>query len=677
MHDPHNLKAWPSVARPASSLATVLVLVLVGVAALVVGVILFTTARGFDANEVSRTEQRVSRMVANAQTSMGTVMRDYAGWDAAAEHLVDRFDLTWADENVGIYLSGGYKVAMSLVVDRQGRVIYGMDDGKRLTDTRIRGIELPPALRRMAMQTAAAPAGATEPASGFVRWGDQLYLASVADVRPTLGGPSRPDGVILAFMTRLDRVAVARLLDPLLLENVDIATRPPMEEGGLMLLTEYGSGPREPPVGWVTWRLPQPAHDYVAHLYWVLGGVFVLLFLLTSQILMRTQRAAWHEASSSDALRQLSTRYRGLIDALPDMVCLLTEGRITLINAAGLSVLGMPSTQAANVTGKPFLDLVAETDRLVFHRAMQMRARAGLDWTSLDLLGSGGAIVPVELVLLPVSGEAMAEMTLVARDRRPELARRETLHAAETRAAIADRAKGQFLANISHELRTPLNAIIGFSEILRDELLGALGVPQYKEYVIDIHEGGLHLLRLVNDLLDIARMDAGTLELREGWVEVAPLVERCERLLRQKAAEQGVPVKLDIAPSGLRVLADEVRLRQIIVNLLGNAIRFSEPGRPVTVSVRLDGPTGDMLFEVADRGIGMSVDAMRIALEPFAQVEGGHNRRQPGAGLGLPLAKGYAEAHGGTLTMQSSPAIGTTVTVRFPASRAALMTAEA
>ena len=676
MPDPHHPKARLSSARHASSLATVPVLVLLGMAVLAVGVILFTTAQNFDAGEAARTEQRVTRMMAGVQANLGAVMRDYAGWDAAVEHLVDTFDLPWADENVGVYLSGSYRLTMSLVMDRQGRLIYGMDEGKRLTDTRLRETELPPAFRSMAEQAAGAPTGATEPASGIVRWGDQLYLVSAADVRPTLGDPSRPDGVILAFLMRLDRVTMARLLDPLLLENIDITIRPPMMAGGRITLAEYGAGEGAMPAGWVTWRLPRPAQEFLASIYWVLGGVFMVLFLSTLQILIKAQRAARQEAVSGEALRQLSERYRGLIDTLPDMVCLLVEGRIALINAAGLSMLGLPTAAASQVVGKPFLDLVAEADRLAFHRATQMRGRAASEWTSLNIRTLDGTTVPIELAALPVTGEPLGEVTLMARDRRPELARRETLRAAETRAAVADRAKGQFLANISHELRTPLNAIIGFSEILRDELLGGLGAPQYKEYAIDIHEGGLHLLRLVNDLLDIARMDAGTLELREGWVDIAPLVERCERLLRQKAAERGVPVKLDVSPAGLRVLADEVRLKQIIVNLLGNSIRFSEPGRPITVTVRLDGPTGDVLIEVADRGIGMSVDAMRIALEPFAQVEGGHSRRQPGAGLGLPLAKGYAEAHGGSLTMQSSPAVGTTVTVRLPAVRAAQVTAE-
>lgn len=680
MQDPQTTQAQPSDARarPSPPLATVPILLLLTFAVLAIAAILFTTARHFDAGEAERTHRRVERMLAGAGASLGTVLRDYAGWDAAINHVVEGLDTVWADENIGIYLSGGYRMSISLVIDRQGRVIYGVEDGKRLTEARMRDFRVTDAMSQMIHRTISALPGTTEAVTGVVRLGDVLYMTSIADIRPGLGGPPRPDGAVLVFMQKLDRVAVARMLDPLMLDNVDVGVQASVGmDGSRLWLREFGATVAEPPAGWVTWRTPRPAQDFLAGVYWVLAVVLLILFALTAQVLMRVQRAAQHETGVSEALRHLSGRYRGLIDALPDMVCLLSEGRVSLINAAGLSMLGLDQSDADKVVGQPFLDLVLEADRLVFHRAMQARGRGGTEWVTLNVTAVPGRTVPIELAMLPVSEAPLGEMTLVARDKRPELARRETLRAAETRAAVADRAKGQFLANISHELRTPLNAIIGFSEILRDELLGGLGAPQYREYAIDIHEGGLHLLRLVNDLLDIARMDAGTLELRESWVEVAPLIDRCERLLRQKAAERGVPVRLDVSPPSLRVLADEVRLKQLLVNLLGNAIRFSETGQGVVVTVRLEAQTGDVLMEVADHGIGMNVEAMRIALEPFAQVEGGHNRRQPGAGLGLPLARGYAEAHGGSLTMQSTPAVGTTVTVRLPASRVAGVPVEA
>lgn len=653
---------------------TVPLLLLLTVAIMAFGAILFATGRHFDAQEAARTEQRVQRSLDGALAALGVVIRDYAGWDAALMHLVDELDLPWADENVGLYMTGAYRVAVTLVVDRQGTITYAVMDGKRLPAGRLADMQVSPAIRHLVSMAEASPPGIPQPATGIIAMTNGVFLAAAADIRPSMGAAPRSDGAVLLFMQQLDRVATARMLDALLLDDVDIRTDANDTHDSRFSakpLTLVGADAGADPVAWITWRTPAPVQDFLAGIYWLLGLVVLVLFALTVQILLRVQRTQARVETAGQELRHAYERQRGLLDSLPDLVCLLRDGRITLVNKAGLVMLGLPVTDGGTrLVGRPFLDLVADHDRLSFQRRMQSGGRvARLEWSPLRLVGPDGLGVPVELALLPLAGEGGGELTVVARDQRAELASRESLRAAQARADIADRAKGQFLANISHELRTPLNAIIGFSEILRDELLGGLGVPQYREYAVDIHEGGLHLLRLVNDLLDIARMDAGELDLRESWVDMSVLVERCERLLRQKAAERGVPLRTDVAPVGLRVLADEVRVKQMLVNLIGNAIRFSDRGEQVTLTTRLEAGSGDLLIEVADHGIGMNVEAMRIALEPFAQVEGGHNRRQPGAGLGLPLAKGYAEAHGGTLSLRSTPAIGTTVTVRFPASR--------
>lgn len=645
------------------------VLVLLLLTAVVTAVILFVAARHFDMLENDRTAQRVRRAMAASEAMLGATVRDYAGWDAAANHLVGPVDEAWADENIGLYLNGAFRVAATLVVNRQGQVTYAVQDGKRLSPERRAELPVLPPLQTLIGRSVANPAGMTEAATGIVRMPDGLYLAGAADIRPGLGGPVREDGAALVFLMRLDRAAVARTLDVLLLDNVDMPSRPiDSATISLLELREAGASIGAPPVGWISWRNPLPAHDFLAGIALVLLLLCGLTITLVAALLLREQRAAATRRVAADWLRQAGERYRCLIDTLPDVVCLLNDGRISLINKAGVALLA--DLEGATLVGRPFVDLVHERDRLIFHRRMQAGGKpTRLEWSSLRLTSADGTVVPVDLAILTSPADGIGELTLVARDRRTEISNHEHLRAAETRAAVADRAKGQFLANISHELRTPLNAIIGFSEILRDELLGSLGAQQYREYANDIYEGGLHLLRLVNDLLDIARMDAGTFELRESWVDIAALIERCERLVREKAAEKGIPLRIDVSPAGIRVLSDEVRMKQILVNLIGNAIRFSESGQRVEVRVRIEALSGDLLIEVADHGIGMTVDAMRLALEPFAQVEAGHNRRQAGAGLGLPLAKGYAEAHGGSLTMQSTPAMGTTVTVRLPASR--------
>jgi two-component system, cell cycle sensor histidine kinase PleC len=253
----------------------------------------------------------------------------------------------------------------------------------------------------------------------------------------------------------------------------------------------------------------------------------------------------------------------------------------------------------------------------------------------------------------------------ITESKEAELALRRAKEAAEA----ANRTKTEFLANMSHELRTPLNAIIGFAEALGMGVIGGELKPQQRAYLDDIHRSGLHLLALINDVLDVARIDAGHLALREDAVDVAELVEACDRLLRSRADEAEVALACT-RPGELPVLnADPLRLKQILLNLLSNAIKFTPAGGQVSLAVTHD-PT-NVSFRVADTGIGMHAHEIPVALQPFRQVDGSLSRKHDGAGLGLPLAKRLAELHGGTLAITSTPGRGTEVVVTLPKTRTA------
>lgn len=232
----------------------------------------------------------------------------------------------------------------------------------------------------------------------------------------------------------------------------------------------------------------------------------------------------------------------------------------------------------------------------------------------------------------------------------------------------ADRAKSQFLANMSHELRTPLNAIIGFSDLMREEMLGPLGTPAYREYLEDISASGAHLLSLIGDILDLSRIEAGHVDLEEEEVDLAGVIGDALRLLAQEAKAAEVDLETTVPEGLVSVLGDRKRLRQIVVNLAGNAIKFSPNAGKVTLRAR-NLPSGDLQFEVVDRGPGIAEADIPTILEPFRQVEATIASNHNGTGLGLPLVKRLAELHGGELIIQSEVGKGTCAAVRFPASR--------
>jgi len=232
----------------------------------------------------------------------------------------------------------------------------------------------------------------------------------------------------------------------------------------------------------------------------------------------------------------------------------------------------------------------------------------------------------------------------------------------------ANRAKSEFLANMSHELRTPLNAIIGFSDILKKELFGSIGNERYAEYVGDINDSGLHLLAIINDILDLAKAEAGKLTLQEDEIDIVRCLDDALRMCRGRAAAGGVELDFADGIEPIYASVDERVLRQIVLNLLTNAIKFTREGGRVGLAVDAQ-PDKGIVIRVSDTGIGISPGDIARVIRPFEQVENVLSRSHGGTGLGLPLTAKLTELHGGRLEIESQVGRGTTVTITLPAER--------
>ena len=291
----------------------------------------------------------------------------------------------------------------------------------------------------------------------------------------------------------------------------------------------------------------------------------------------------------------------------------------------------------------------------------------------------------IQRMLVPVgatiAGLALLSLIILWQIREVDWARRENQHnleiiegknreliTARDEAEYANRAKSQFLAVMSHELRTPLNAIIGFSEIMYAEPYGALGDKRYKQYVQDIHNSGGHLLSIINDILDLSKIEAGQAELNEEEVDLAALITSVRRIMEERSTTAGLVFRCESGEGLPWVRGDRRALKQILLNLLSNAVKFTPRGGEVGLRMAV-GEDHSLHMIVYDTGIGIDPQDIPRAMSAFGQVDASWSRRYEGAGLGLPISRALTRLHGGTLELESRPGTGTTVTVRLPPER--------
>ncbi len=358
-----------------------------------------------------------------------------------------------------------------------------------------------------------------------------------------------------------------------------------------------------------------------------------------------------------------------ILDTATDGVAVIDEaGRILSINRAGEALFGFEQNEVAGESFTILLARESQSAALEYLNGISSSGVASVLNDGRDVMGrarQGGAI-PLFMTLGRIGGNGTQKFCAVLRDMTAWKKAEEELQEARRAAEQASALKSDFLAKISHEIRTPLNAILGFAEVIMEERFGPVGNERYKEYLQDIHASGSHVMSLVNDLLDLSKIEAGKLELDFGAVDANRIVGECVSLIQPQAARERVIVRLSLAPRLPNIVADERALRQIVLNLLSNAVKFNEAGGQVIVSTALT-DAGHAVIRIRDTGIGMSESEIEMALEPFRRVATA--RATSGTGLGLPLTKALIEANRASFSIKSKKAEGTLVEVAFPPTR--------
>jgi len=382
--------------------------------------------------------------------------------------------------------------------------------------------------------------------------------------------------------------------------------------------------------------------------------------------------------AAEEELRNSQIRLREAIESFSDGLALFdAEDRLVLCNRRFSSI--WPGIAEVTVPGTPFRRIVekyVETIGLTGSTEAFVDERVRLHQnppSSRDVLLPSGQWLQVNDRRTDDGGIVVICSDITALKEREDGLRkagREALQAKEA-AETANRSKSNFLANMSHELRTPLNAVIGFSEIIMGAMLGDDAIDHYRAYAKDIHDSGRHLLELINDILDMSKIEAGKLDLFEEDVDIHDAIETSFRLVHERAEKAHLTLTSEAAEDLPRLRADLRKVKQILINLVGNAVKFTPDGGQVTVAARIT-EDGGFLLEVRDTGIGISEQDLETVMAPFGQVHTGLNRQYEGTGLGLTLTKALMDLHGGTFDIESrhgTAPTGTTVRVIFPAER--------
>ncbi len=373
------------------------------------------------------------------------------------------------------------------------------------------------------------------------------------------------------------------------------------------------------------------------------------------------------EHIAENARTDSEARFRNLVEGSIQGYLVHRDWEILYANAAAAKVFGY---KVEEFVGRSFLELVSSEERDLVADIRRRRLAGDTDvpnYYELKCVRQDGDPISIEanVRIIDWDGEPAFQATMIDVSRRKKI--ESYLLSAKEDAERADRSKTEFLGNMSHELRTPLNAIIGFSQLIKDQIIGSVD-PHYIDYASAIHSSGMHLLELVNDLLDVSSIESGALILNDDDVDLLELAKTCERMLRPRAQKAELLVSVDTSGGPLHIRGDDRRLKQIFINLANNSIKFTKPGGHVIMRAYQD-QEGRAVIEVEDDGIGISAEDQKTIFDPFIRVDSAFVSEKEGTGLGLPLVHALAELHSGSIKLESEVGVGTKIAVILPKER--------
>lgn len=368
---------------------------------------------------------------------------------------------------------------------------------------------------------------------------------------------------------------------------------------------------------------------------------------------------------ASEDKEQFSTNlFHSVFKVTPEFMLLfrLDTDEVFAVNPSFLNMFGHRRDE---VVGRPVRALNLWSD-ITFHERFieELKTTASISDMPTTMNARGGVLRHFKLFARRVEGSMLPFVLVTGRDVTDDISTSLELQRNRDAAELANRSKSEFLANMSHELRTPLNAILGFSELIRDQISGPTAVDRYSEYAQDIHKSGHHLLSIINDILDLSKVEAGRLEAHMEWIDPQPSLHMCMKLMQQRALKAGVTLE-ETFDDTIELHVDERLFKQMCLNLVSNAVKFTEVNGRVRFSLVVN-EDGSASVIVADTGIGMSASELQIAKRPFGQVDSSLSRKHEGSGLGLPLVVSFAEKIGCDFTVDSAPGKGTIARLWFP-----------